>query len=92
MQENEFVKILLIGKRNFEINTLELYKLILNNRIIKIKDRTKINYDLEKIANENTLKGLFAMEMIERLKKENISEQERNNIEKTIEIGFEALE
>ncbi len=92
IEENEFAKILLIGKRNFEINTLELYKLILNNRIIKIKDRTKINYDLKKIANDNTLKGLFAMEMIERLKQENISEKERENIERAIEIGFEALE
>lgn len=92
IEENEFAKILLNGKRNFEIDTLELYKLVLNNRIIKIKDKTKINYDLEKIANENTLRGLFAIEMIKQLQKENISEQEKENIEKAIEIGFEALE
>ena len=60
--ENELIEIILIGKRNFEINTYELNKLIFNEKIIKIKNKTKINYNLEKIANENTLKGLFAKE------------------------------
>lgn len=92
IEENEFVKIILIGKRNFEIDTLELYKLMTNERIIKVRDKTKIKYDLEKIANENTLRGLFAIEMIEQLKKQNLTDQEKSNIEKAIEIGFEALE
>lgn len=92
IENNEYIKIILNGNRNFEINTYEILKFILNDRIIKIKDFTKLAYDLEKIKNENTLKGLFAQEMINMLNSENISEDEKEIIEKAIEIGFEALE
>ena len=87
---NELVKIILVGKRNFEIDKYEIYKLVLNERIIKIKDHTKIKYDLEKIANNNTLKGLFAKEMLK--EKENASEENIDIIDKAVEIAFEALE
>ncbi len=87
-----FIEIILVGKRNFEINRYELYKLISNDSIIKIKDKTKINYDLNKLANENTLKGLFAKEMLQKLKNEEWSDDEKDIIEKAIEIGFDALE
>ena len=87
---NELVKIILVGKRNFEIDKYEIYKLVLNERIIKIKDHTKIKYDLEKIANNNTVKGLFAKEMLK--EKENASEENIDIIEKAVEIAFEALE
>ena len=90
--DNEFAKIILIGKRNFEIDAYELYKLIFNERIIKIKNKTKINYDLNKLENNKTLKGLFAKKMNEKLNQENISEEQKNIIEKAIEIGLEALE
>ena len=43
------------------------------------------------MANENTLKGLFAQEMDKKLKEEML-EEEREIIEKAIEIGLEALE
>ncbi len=92
INKNEFVKIILSGKRNFEINTYELYKLILNQRIIKIKDKTKPNYDLEKITNETTLRGLFAEEMLNKLKKQDLTQDEKEIIEKAIEIGLEALQ
>ena len=63
IEENNYVEIILIGNRNFEINKYDLIKYILNNNIIKIKDNTKIAYNLEKLENENTLKGLFIKEM-----------------------------
>ncbi len=88
---NEYIKIILIGNRNFEINKYDLLKYIEKQRIIKIKDYTKIAYDLEKIANENTLKGLFVKEMLQKLKQTNEIE-EKEIIEKAIEIGLEALE
>lgn len=93
IQSNEYIKIILTGNRNFEINKYELLKYVENERIIKIKDNTKIAYDLSKIANENTLKGLFATEMLEKLNKLESNElQEKQIIEKAIEIGLEALE
>lgn len=92
LKQNELIEIILIGKRNFEIDKYELYKLISNDQIIKIKDKTKINYNLSELVNENTLKGLFAKKMLERLNSENLSENEKQIIEKAVEIGFEALE
>ena len=92
IEKNQFVKIILIGKRNFEIDVYGLYKLIENMQIIKIKNKTKINYDLEKISKENTLRGLFAKRMLEKLKEPNLSDEDINIIENAIEIGFQSLE
>ena len=91
-EKNNLIELILIGKRNFEIDAYELYKLILNDKIIKIKNKTKINYDLKKLENETTLKGLFAKEMLEKLNEENITEEEKQKIEMAIEIGMNALE
>ena len=85
IEENNYVEIILIGNRNFEINKYDLIKYILNNNIIKIKDNTKIAYNLEKLENENTLKGLFIKEMNKKLKNAE-TEEEKEIIEKSIEI------
>lgn len=90
--ENNLIEIILVGKRNFEIDKYEINKLISNEKVIKIKDKTKINYNLENLANENTLKGLFAKEMLEKLSSDSLSEEQKQIVEKAIEIGFEALE
>ena len=90
-EENKLYKIIINGKRNFEINTYELYKYNLSDRIIKIKNRTKLNYNLETLANETTLKGLFATEILERLNKCQ-TEEERKIIENAIEIGMDVME
>ncbi len=89
--EKELIKINLIGKRNFEIDVYELYKWIQNEHIIKIKDKTEINYDLVKLSNETTLRGIYIKQMIEKLEKED-DEDERKIIEKAIEIGLHILE
>lgn len=90
--KNQYIKIILKGNRNFEINKYEILKYMENERIIKIKNDTKIAYDLSKIANENTLKGLFVKKMIEKLKQGEITEEEKEIINKAIEIGLEALQ
>ena len=79
--DNQLIKVILIGKRNFEIDKYELYKLVTNERIIKIKDHTKIQYDLEKIANNHTLKGLFAKEILK--EKENTRRRSIRNYRKS---------
>jgi len=53
-----------------------------------LKDKTKIGYDLNKIANHSTLKGIFAKEMRNKLEEGNI---EKELLEKAIEIGMQAL-
>ena len=92
VKENEYVEIVIKGGRNFEIDKYDILKYIKNDRIIKLKDETKLAYNLEKLANETTLRGLFVKEMIEKLKNENNTEEEKEIIEKAIEIGLNSLE
>ncbi len=79
--DNKLVKIIFVGKRNFEIDKYEIFKLITNERIIKIKDHTKIQYDLEKLANTYTLKGLFVKEILK--EKENARRRRFRNDRKS---------
>ncbi len=87
-EENKYYKIILTGNRQFEINVNNIIKYIQNKNIIKIKDKTKIKYDLEKIAEENSLKGIFVKELLEKIKQ---NPEEKKIIEKAIEIGLEAM-
>ena len=91
INSNEYVEIILTGGRNFEIDKYDIFKYVQNDRIIKIKDETKIARDLEKIANESTLRGLFVKEMLEKLKNEEDLEK-KDILEKAVEIGLDALE
>jgi len=87
--ENTYYKISLIGRRNFDIDLYKLNKLLLCNNILKVKDYTKMNYDLEKISKENTLKGLFVKEIIEKM---GSNPEDLEVLENALEIGFEILE
>ena len=87
--ENKYYKISIVGRRNFEIDLYKLNKLIVNSNIIKIKDYTKLNYDLEKISKENTLKGLFVKEIMQKME-ENPEDEEI--LQNALDIGFEILE
>ena len=70
IDENDYYEIYLIGKRKFEIDKYALKKMITNQRIIKLKNLTKRDYDIQKIVDENTLKGLFVKEILDRMKNE----------------------
>ena len=78
----------LVEKIN-EINIYNLYKYYLNERIIKIKNKTKPNFNLEEISKENTLKGLFAKEILQEINNGNYDEE---IIENALELGMEILE
>ena len=87
--EAELIKIILVGNRNFEIDINIVEKLITNNNVIKVKDFTKINIDLEKLSKENTLRGIFVNEVFEKFKNGEIEEEQLNSI---LQIGLEAME
>ena len=87
--ESKYYKISLIGRRSFEIDLYKLNKLIINGNIIKVKDYTKLNYDLEKISKENTLKGLFVKEILQKMD-ENPDDEEI--LQNALDIGFEILD
>lgn len=89
LEENHLYKIILTGKRKFEIPISILTKLIGVENIIKIKDATKPNVDIETLTNETTLKGIFVKEIIDELKKENYTQEQ---LEKVLEIGLCILE
>lgn len=88
VQNNIFYKIILKGKRNFEIDVYELYEFLQHENIIKIKDETEINVDINKLSQEMNLKGIFLKEILEDIESEKI---EKNMAEKIIEIGLNSL-
>ena len=88
LSKNNVYKILLCGNRNFDIDIREILKLINLENVLKIKDNTKLSYDLETISKENNLRGLFVKEALRKLETGEYSEEE---IQKAIEIGLEAM-
>ena len=90
LYDNYLYKVILTGYRNFEINIYNLYKYEINNKIIKIKNNTKLKLDFEKISNENTLVGIFVKELLTKIENCN-DEEEKEILEKAMEIGIEAL-
>ena len=89
LDENKFYKIILVGKRKFEIDILELMKLITRENIIKIKNKTQPDYEIEKMTNETTLKGIFIKQLLEEKENQNYTEEEINKI---LEIGLSIME
>lgn len=88
LEDKNMYKIILTGQRNFGININDIQKSVLVNNIIKIKDKTKTNYNLEQLAKEESLKGIFVRKMLEKI---NDGTYEKDEIEKAIEIGLEVL-
>lgn len=87
LEQNKFYKLNLVGERNFEINTYELEKYV-DEKIIKIKNNTKIKQNLEELANQNNLKGIFVKNMLKKLQEQ---PEEKEKIMKAIEIGLENM-
>lgn len=86
IDENKYYKIILVGTKKLELNTNELIKHIQNKNIIKIKNKTKIEYDLEKISKEPSLKGIFVKELLEQINEEN-----KEQILESIYIGLSLM-
>lgn len=89
IEKNKICKVILKGKRRFIINVKDIMYLIDNPNIIRIKDTTSLAYNLEDLAKEKTLKGIFVKKLLEK-KSEGFYSDEQ--IEKAIEIGLEAME
>lgn len=91
LKENDYYEIVFTGRRNFEINKYEINKFILKDNIIKLKDNTKINIDINKLINENTLKGLFVKELSEKINNET-NEENKKILEEALEIGLDVFD
>ena len=88
LDDMNLYKLILVGNRNFEINTREILRVVTRGNILKVKDCTKINYDLEELSKQKNLKGIFIKEVIEMYNKGLCTEEE---YQKAIEIGLEAM-
>ena len=87
--ENKYYKIILVGNKKIEININEILKNIEQKNIIKIKDKTKLEVDLENISKQQNLKGFFVRNLLEKIEEE---PENKEKIYKAIEIGLMAFE
>ena len=87
IEENKFYKIILTGSRKFNLDINKVNKKIAIENIIRAKDETKANYDLETIAKENNIKGYFVAELLSQMQDADNKEE----IQRAIEIGLEVL-
>lgn len=88
LNDENFYKIVLVGKRFFKIDIENIKKALGISNIIKVKDKTKIGVDIETLQKENNIKGIFVRNMLEKQQTENL---DKDFIEKAIEIGLEVL-
>ena len=88
LENGNMYEIVLVGNRQFEINSREIFKLIDVENILKIKDSTQIGYDIEKISKENNIRGAFVREVLKKYETGMYTEEQ---IEKTIEIGLQSM-
>ena len=88
LDENKYYKIIFIGNKNFEINENKILKIININSILKIKDNSKINVNLNELEKQNNLTGYFIREIM-KIKDKKIYDED--TIDNAIEIGLNAL-
>ena len=67
--DDNLYKIILVGKRNFSIDIKNIKRLISKKSIIKVKDNTKMSYDINELAGRNDLTGKFVKRTVERFEK-----------------------
>ncbi len=80
-------KIILEGYKNIEIDLNKIQKMVLSENILKVKDFSKVKYDIKKLANQNNLKGVFINRILQ--KEEGLCTKEE--AEQAIEIFINAL-
>lgn len=83
--ENKYYKLILVGNKNIEININQILKNVNSTNVIKIKDRTKLEIDLESLSKQNNLKGLFIKNLLKKIEE---NPEDREKILKAIEIGL----
>ena len=58
--------------------------------IIRIKNHTQAKYEIEEIANQVNLKGLFAKRILEKIQNTE-DEQEKNRLISAFDVGIDVL-
>ena len=88
LNKNNYYKLIFFGINLFEININKILKINTQKNILKIKNETKSNIDIEKIMKQNNLKSYFVSEI---LNPENGNFFTEEDLKKALEIGLNAL-
>jgi len=87
-KENNY-KIILTGSKTKEFSTKEILKLISNENVLKIYDESEIKENIDKIAKQENLKGMFIKEIMDVSESSNLSEEDTKRI---IKLGISLFE
>ena len=88
--DNKFYKIILVGKCSFNIDENKILDLVNIENIIRIRNHTQAKYEIEEIANQVSLKGLFAKRILEKIQNTE-DEQEKNQLISAFDVGIDVL-
>lgn len=89
LEKNKFYKIILNGIKKIEISRYKILSLMSTNNILKIDDKTQMDYDIDKLAQQKNLKGIFIKKMLDRL---NDEKEDKDEIKRALEIGLKSFE
>lgn len=89
LEKDNFYKIILKGTKKIELNETRICKLTQENMILKVRDKTETEYDIDNLAKQKSLKGMFIKNLLEKLKS---NPEDEESIKKAIEIGLKLFE
>lgn len=81
-------KVILEGYKNIEIDLNKIQKMVLDENVLKVKDFSKVKYDIKELANQNNLKGVFINRILQKEEEKLCTKEEA---EQAIEIFINAL-
>jgi exonuclease SbcD len=85
------ITIELTGHPHFELDLSELHKLVQTQVIFRMKCRFKIDYDLEQLASEPTIRGTLVQRFLNRIH-DSTDESERSKQLTALHFALQALE
>ncbi len=83
-----FYKIILAGRRDFDIDIKTIVNSIEHTNILKIEDKTCRSYDFDKIIDEPNLRGAFVRRLRKLVENNEITQEQMDQM---LEIGLEAM-
>ena len=89
LKKENFYKIILKGTKKIELNEVRICKLTRKDMILKVRDKTETEYNIDNLAMQKNLKGMFVKNLLEKLKSD---PQEEDSIKKAMEIGLKLFE
>ena len=89
LEKENFYKIILKGTKKIELNETRICKLTQKDMILKVRDKTETEYNIDNLAMQKNLKGMFVKNLVEKLKSD---PQEEDSIKKAMEIGLKLFE